>query len=77
MIKYVLVVLWFNFGQIEKPLGTGNAFVNYYDTMQACMAQLGNVPEPNNPNIQGWSAQCIQAHFNPTDTSQNNWPWAG
>ena len=73
MIKYVLIILWFNYGQVEKPLGTGNAFVNYFDTMQACMAQLGNVPEPNNPDIQWWSAQCVEAQFN--STMKSNWPW--
>ena len=73
MIKYVLIILWFNYGQVEKPLGTGNAFVNYFDTMQACMAQLGNVPEPNNPDIQWWSAQCIEAQFN--SRTKSNWPW--
>ena len=76
MIKYVLIVLWFNFGQIELPKGTGNAFVNYYDTIDSCMANLGKVPKPTNPDIEWWSAQCIQTHFNPTATNLNNWPWA-
>ena len=40
------------------------------------MENLGKVPKPTNPDIEWWSAQCIQTHFNPTTTNLNNWPWA-
>ena len=63
MIKYVLILLWFNVGQNTAVDPTGHAWINYFDTQEQCFYAMSRVPKPTNQNIEWYSLACAEFSF--------------
>ena len=64
MIKYVLVLLWFEVGAFREVHPVGQAWINHFDTMEECMSALSEIPVPQNPRIEWYALQCDEFTFN-------------
>ena len=68
MIKYVLILLWFNVGQNHTVDPTGQAWINYFDTQEQCLYAMSRVPKPTNRNIEWYSLACAKFEFSHSQT---------
>ena len=66
MIKYVLILLWFDAGAFYTENPAGKAWINHFDTMPECMEALATIPSPKNPNIEWYAVSCNEFTFNNT-----------
>ena len=63
MIKYVLILLLFDFGQLNIEDPNGQAWVSHFDTKELCFEAMARVPEPSNPKIEWYSVICAEFNF--------------
>lgn len=63
MIKYVLILLWFDVGQITAEIPGGQAWINYFETQELCFDAMSKVPQPTNPKIEWYSVICAEFTF--------------
>ena len=63
MIKFVLILLWFEVGQLEAEVPGGQAWVNYFETQELCFDAMARIPKPTNPKIEWYSAICSEFVF--------------
>ena len=63
MIKYVLILLWFDVGQLSAEVPAGQAWVNYFDTHELCYEAMARIPAPTNQKIEWYSVICAEFNF--------------
>ena len=63
MIKFVLILLWFEVGQLNAEIPGGQAWINYFETQELCSNAMARIPKPTNPKIEWYSAICAEFVF--------------
>ena len=66
MIKYVLILLWFDVGAFNAENPIGQAWINHFESMTECMQALTTIPIPTNPKIEWYAVSCNEFTFNNT-----------